>query len=308
MKLLAVDGNSIANRAFYGIRPLFAPDGRQTNLVYGFISMVDKMRKDLNPDAIIVAFDVHAPTFRHLEYSDYKAGRTPAPDEFREQMKLLKGILGDFEAPVFGIEGYEADDILGTFAAKCKADGWECCLYTGDKDSFQLIDDNVTVYLPKTMPGGTQTFIYDKAKLAAEYNGLTPKQMIDLKALQGDKSDNIPGVAGIGPKTALDLVSKFGSIDNIYQLIHSYSDNVVTVSKEMGITKSVAEKLIAGESDAKQSYHLGTIVTNVPLQCELKDLSLPEPPEFLVYDDMQILGFNKFIKEWGLEPEEIDLE
>lgn len=296
-KLLAIDGNSIMSRAFYGIRPLTAPNGFPTNAIYGFISMVDKMRNELNPDAIVVAFDLHEPTFRHQEYSDYKAGRTSTPDEFHLQLALFKEILVELDTPVLTQSGFEADDILGTLSAMCEKENIECCIYTGDKDSFQLISDTTTIYLPKTTTSGTQTILYDKQRIADEFNGLTPKQMIDLKALQGDKSDNIPGVRGIGPKTAVQLISQCSSVENLYTMLDNNTLNA---------TDKVKTLLSDGRDDAMFSKFLGTIRTDVPLDIDIAELSMPNPDPSVVYENMSMLGFNRFINEWGVQFAEID--
>ncbi len=296
MKLLAIDGNSIVNRAFYGIRPLNAPDGTPTNAIYGFFSMVDRLKKELKPDAIAVAFDMHSPTFRHDMYDEYKAGRHETPDELRSQIALLKDLLRDFAIPVLECEHYEADDILGTLARQCTAEGHECFIYTGDKDSLQLVDDKVTVYLPHTKPGGTETLVYDKAKIAADFGGLTPKQLIDVKALQGDSSDNIPGVAGVGPKTAITLIAKYGSLENMY--------DVIAQTPEKG---KLQDKLMDGKDSALFSQTLGTICTNAPIDCRVSDLRPGKPNRDIVLEDLTALGLNRFIQQWKLDEPELEV-
>ena len=295
MKLLAVDGNSIVNRAFYGIRPLSSPSGIPTNAIYGFINMVDRLKKETQPDAIAVAFDVKQPTFRHEMYDEYKAGRHASPDELRQQIALLKDLLTDFGIAVVTCPGYEADDILGTLARKCEQENWDCVVYTGDKYSFQLVSDNVTVYWPKSGPGGTQNIVYDTAKIAEEFQGLTPEQMIDLKALQGDNSDNIPGVPGIGPKTAISLISKYGSIENIYADIDALDEK-----------DGVKNKLRAGMESAAFSKTLGTICRDAPIDVELEDLYPKEPDRAIVSEDLHALGLNRFIEQWDIDNETPD--
>ena len=296
MRLLAIDGNSIVNRAFYGIRPLTSPNGKPTNAIYGFFSMVDRLKKDLKPDAIAVAFDLHSPTFRHDMYDEYKAGRHETPDDLRFQIGLLKDLLRDFAIPVLECEHYEADDILGTLAKWCEASGDKCFIYTGDKDSLQLVSDDVTVYLPHTKPGGTETLVYDKAKIAADFGGLTPKQLIDVKALQGDNSDNIPGVPGVGPKTAISLIAKYGSLESMY--------DTIVHTPEKG---KLQDKLMDGKDSAFFSQTLGTICTNAPVQCTLEDLHPGTPNREIVLEDLTALGLNRFIQQWKIDEPELDV-
>lgn len=294
MRLLAIDGNSIMSRAFYGIRPLNAPDGTPTNAIYGFFSMVDRMKKELQPDAVAVAFDMHSPTFRHDMYDGYKAGRRETPNDLLIQLALIKDLLRDFEIPVLECEHYEADDILGTLAAKCAATGNTCFIYTGDKDALQLVNEYVTVYLPHTKPGGTETLVYDKAKIAADFSGLTPKQLIDVKALQGDSSDNIPGVSGIGPKMATLLIAKYGSLESLYTAIEHVPEK-----------GKLQDKLMDGKDSAFFSQTLGTICTNAPIECELDDLYPGVPDRGIVWEDLTGFGLNRFIQQWHIDEPEV---
>lgn len=297
MRILAIDGNSIVNRAFFGVRPLVGPDGTPTNAIYGFLSMVDRLKHEVQPDGIAVAFDVHQPTFRHEIYDEYKAGRHAMPDELRIQIPLLKHILYDIGITVLECPGYEADDILGTLAKCCVINGDECYLYTGDRDSFQLISDYVHVCFPKSGPTGTQTILYDKSRIADEFGGLSPAQLIDVKGLQGDSSDNIPGVIGIGPKTAVSLISKYGSLNNIY-------DNLDNLPE----SEKLKTKLRNGKEDAFFSRALGTICCDVPIDVALDDLHPNYPDVSAVYDDLSSLGLNRFLQAWGIEKDEIDIE
>lgn len=258
VKILAVDGNSILNRAFYGIKQLTTKDGRYTNGIYGFMNIFFKLREELSPDGVAVAFDLKAPTFRHKMYDGYKANRKGMPPELAEQLPVLKELLTALGYKIIEVEGYEADDVLGTVSAMCGS-GDFCYIATGDRDSFQLISDNVTVLLPHTKMGRTQTEVYDKARLFEEYS-VSPSQMIDIKALQGDSSDNIPGVAGIGPKTAGELIKTYGSVEYIYENIDS-----------LEIKETVKNKLRADKDKAFLSYKLGTIVRDAPLGCTLED-------------------------------------
>ena len=260
MKILAIDGNSILNRAFYGIRALSTKDGRFTNGIYGFLTILMKLRDEVKPDGVAIAFDLKAPTFRHKMYDGYKANRHGMPPELAQQLPVLKELLVALGYKIISLEGYEADDILGTVAGMCE-DGDECFIATGDRDSFQLIRDNVTVLLPHTKMGTTTTEIYTPARIKEEY-GVTPVQMIDIKALQGDASDCIPGVAGVGQKTAGDLIQKFGTIQNIY-------DNIETLE----IKENLKNKLLNDKEKAFLSYTLGTIINNVPIEYTFKDLT-----------------------------------
>lgn len=259
MKILAIDGNSILNRAFYGIRALSTKDGRFTNGIYGFLTILMKLCDEVKPQGVAIAFDLKAPTFRHKMYEGYKANRHGMPPELAQQLPVLKELLTALGYKIITLEGFEADDILGTVAKMCEGDN-ECFIATGDRDSFQLIRDNVTVLLPHTKMGTTTTEIYTPKRIMDEY-GVTPVQMIDIKALQGDSSDCIPGVAGVGQKTAGDLIQKFGTIQNIY-------DNIDTLE----IKDNLKNKLITDKDKAFLSYTLGTIINDVPIDCSLDDL------------------------------------
>ena len=214
-KLMILDGNSVVNRAFYGVRPLNAPDGTPTNAVYGFLAILQKLFEGEAPDSLCVAFDLPAPTFRHEMYEGYKAQRKPMPEELAVQMPLLKETLDAMHIRRLEAAGWEADDVLGAVSAICEKSGWACEIVTGDKDSFQLITETTSVLHVKSRMGQTETILYDRARFEEEY-GFAPPLMVDLKALMGDASDNIPGVPGIGEKTALDLVRRYGRVADIY--------------------------------------------------------------------------------------------
>lgn len=252
MNVLVVDGNSILNRAFYGIRLLTTKDGRFTNGIYGFMNIFLKLIEETKPQAVAVAFDLHAPTFRHTMYEGYKAGRKGMPPELASQMPVLKELLTALGYKILEKEGFEADDILGTVSEMCGNDDM-CYLATGDRDSFQLVRENVTVLLPRTKMGTTVTDRYTPEKIMEEY-GVTPIQMIDIKALQGDSSDNIPGVAGVGQKTAGELIKNFGSVQYIYDHLDS-----------LEIKDNLRTKLQNGRESAFLSYTLGKIVKDVPI-------------------------------------------
>lgn len=256
MKLLVLDGNSILNRAFYGIKLLTTKDGRYTNAIYGFMNILMKLEDEVTPDAVAVTFDLKSPTFRHKLYDGYKANRKGMPAELAEQMPVLKELLSALGYKIVTKEGFEADDIIGTLSAHIDTDD-RCYIATGDRDSLQLVRENVQVLLASTKMGRAETNVYDIARIQAEY-GVTPRQMIDIKALMGDSSDNIPGVAGIGKKTAEDLVQRFGSIDRIYADIET-----------LDIKPGVRQKLLDNRDMAYLSYKLGTIDLDAPVNTDL---------------------------------------
>ncbi|MGN0559755.1 MAG: DNA polymerase I [Candidatus Fimenecus sp.] len=252
MKLLVLDGNSILNRAFYGIKLLTTKDGRYTNAIYGFMNILMKLEDEVTPDAVAVTFDLKAPTFRHKMYDGYKANRKGMPAELAEQMPVLKELLTALGYKIVTQEGFEADDIIGTLSARI-GENDQCFIATGDRDSLQLVRENVQVLLASTKMGRAQTNVYDIARIQDEY-GVTPRQMIDIKALMGDSSDNIPGVAGIGKKTAEDLIQRFGSIDRIYADIET-----------LDLKPGVRQKLLSDRDMAYLSYKLGTIDLDAPV-------------------------------------------
>ncbi len=264
MKLLVIDGNSILNRAFYGVRLLTTKDGRFTNGIFGFMNILMGMLEEYKPDSVAVAFDVKHPTFRHEMYDAYKGTRKPAPSELIEQFPTLKELLGYLGFTVVEKPGYEADDILGTLSASCGKDDF-CYIATGDRDSLQLVRENVNVLLATTKMGKSETVKYDIAKINEVY-GVTPEQLIDIKAIQGDTSDNIPGVAGIGEKGAADLIQKFGSIEYIY-------DNLA----ELDIKPGMKVKLEASRDNAFLSKKLGTICLEAPVNTDLSSYAIKEP-------------------------------
>lgn len=258
MKLLVIDGNSIINRAYYGIKLLSTKDGVYTNAVFGFLNMMKRFEDMCSPDAVAVAFDVHAPTFRHKMYDAYKAGRHAMPDELRSQMPIVKNLLHLLGIKTIECEGWEADDILGTLAAHCREDGNECFIATGDRDSLQLAHGGVKVLLAKTK----STDVMDEQAIAVEY-GVTPQQLIQVKALQGDNSDNIPGVTKVGPKTALDLIARFKTLDGVYENIDDES-----------IKKGTRTHLIEDKEQAYLSLELGTIRTDAPIDTDINSYLL----------------------------------
>lgn len=289
MKLMILDGNSIVNRAYYGIRMLNAPDGTPTNGIYGFLSILHKLLGDEDPEALCVAFDLAAPTFRHKQFDGYKAQRKGMPEELAVQMPVLKEVLDAMGVLRLELEGYEADDIIGTVSRRCAEAGWDCVVVTGDKDSFQLINDRVTVKHVKSRMGQTETTDYTPTRFEEEY-GFEPPKMVDLKALMGDTSDNIPGVPGVGEKTALDLIRRFGSLEGVYA-------DLETLDVKPGVRKKLAE----GEESARMSYALATIATDAPLDFEPVRARFEQRYGTAVYDVFTRLGFTRFIEKWGVE-------
>ena len=254
MSLLVVDGNSIANRAFFGIKVLTTKEGQYTNAIYGFMNILLSLTQNYQPDEVAIAFDLPAPTFRHKMYDGYKANRHGMPEELAAQMPLLQQLLTDLGYKLVTAEGWEADDILGTLAAACDARGETCYIATGDRDNLQLVSPNTTVLLAATSRGHSETRVMDEAAVREKY-GLAPKQLIDVKSLQGDASDNIPGVKGIGEKTALALIQQFGSLAGVYE----HLDDPVIKPRQRA-------NLEAYKADAELSYTLGTIRTDAPIE------------------------------------------
>lgn len=290
MKLMILDGNSIINRAFYGIRMLNAPDGTPTNAVYGFLSTFRRVFDLAQPQAVCVAFDVHAPTFRHEQYALYKAQRKPMPEELAVQMPLLKQTLDYMGVRRLELAGWEADDLLGTVARRCEAAGWTCDVVTGDKDSLQLITDSTHVFNVKTRMGQTDTIEYTPERFREEF-GFDPIRMIDLKALMGDSSDNIPGVPGIGEKTAKDLLVRFGTVADIYRDLDA-----------LDIKPGVRKKLTEGRESAQLSFDLATIRTDAPIDFALESAVWDHDYQPELYDWFRRLNFTSLSEKWGLQP------
>ena len=289
MKLMVLDGNSILNRAYYGIRPLSTRDGLYTHAVYGFITTLQRLLDEENPEALCVTFDRREPTFRHRADADYKAQRKPMPPELAMQLPVMKQVLSAMSVPCYELAGYEADDLIGTISRKCQAAGWDCVIVTGDKDSLQLITDRTKVKLVSTRMGQTTTKDMTPETFREQY-GFDPIHMIDLKALMGDTSDNIPGVPGVGEKTAMALVQEYGTIDEIYRLL-----------PDLHAKPAAIRKLTEGEESARHSYWLATIVTDAPLDFDpAENLRRPFRPE--LYDLFLRLEFQKLIDKYHLRP------
>ena len=289
MKLMILDGNSIVNRAFFGVRPLNAPDGTPTNAIFGFLNILQRMLDEQKPDAVCVSFDRREPTFRHKAYDGYKAQRKGMPEELAAQMPVLKETLDAMGIRRYEMAGYEADDILGTVSVKCAEKGWDCVVVTGDKDSLQLITDTTTVCNVKTRMGSPETINYTPEVFREEY-GFDPPQMVDLKALMGDSSDNIPGVPGVGEKTALELIRKYGTVENIYADLSA-----------LDIKEGVRKKLAAGEESARMSYWLATILKEVPMDFDPAENRWDHNYTDALYPLFKRLGFQKFIEKWGVQ-------
>ena len=292
-KFVLVDGNSIMNRAFYGImgsKMLTTKDGKYTNAVYGFLAILFKLLDDIQPQYMAVAFDLKAPTARHKMYEGYKANRHGMPDELAEQMPIIKEVLRAMNIDIIEMEGYEADDILGTLSCYGEAQNLNVTILSGDRDTFQLATDKVTIRIPHTKGGKTETDEYNREKIIEKY-GLEPKQLIEVKGLQGDASDNIPGVPGVGEKTALKLVQKYGSIENLYKKIEEGQDDLKGKQRE---------KIIENKELAELSRTLGTINTKVPIKDDLTDLKVEEWDKEKVLELFENLNFNRYIDRFNL--------
>ena len=293
-KLVLIDGNSIMNRAFYGImgsKMLTTKDGKYTNAVYGFLAILFKLLDDIKPQYIAVTFDLKAPTARHKLYDGYKANRHGMPDELAEQMPMIKEILKAMNIDIIEKEGYEGDDILGTLSCYGEQQNLDVTILSGDRDTFQLATDKVTIRIPHTKGGKTETDDYNREKVIEKY-GIEPKQLIEVKGLQGDSSDNIPGVPGVGEKTALKLIKEYGSIDNLYKKIEEGTDNLKGKQRE---------KIIENKDLAILSRTLGTINLNVPITDDLSDLKLEEWDKEKVLEIFKELNFKRYIDRFSLE-------
>lgn len=292
--LVLIDGNSILNRAFYGIlgnKMLTTPDGKYTNAVYGFLAIMFKVMDDLKPEYMAVAFDLKSPTARHKMYEGYKATRKGMPNELAEQMPIVKDILEKMHITIIEKEGYEADDILGTLAKKAEKKGMEVTIVSGDRDTFQLATKKIAIRIPHTKMGKTETDTYKEDEIIEKY-GVKPKQLIEVKGLMGDTSDNIPGVPGVGEKTALNLIKEYRSIEKIYETIEKYPN---------AIKGKLKERLLENKDLAFLSRTLGTINIEVPLEEKVSDLKLVEWDKEGVLEIFKTLNFNRFIERFSLD-------
>ena len=294
-KLMVLDGNSIVNRAFYGVsQNLTTRAGQPTNAIFGFLNILQKLLDEGKPDALCVTFDRKAPTFRHLAYEGYKATRKGMPDELASQLPLLKDVLAAMNIPMYELGGWEADDLIGTISVKDTAAGWETVIVTGDKDSLQLVTDTTTVKLVSTRMGRTTTRDMTPEAFREEY-GFDPIHIIDLKALMGDSSDNIPGVKGVGEKTAMALVQRYGSIDDLYAALPEVEMAPGTPAKP-----GVIKKLTEGEDQARMSYDLATIHTDAPIDFAPENNLRKEPNGPVLYQLFLDLEFAKLIDKFHL--------
>lgn len=293
-KLMIIDGNSILNRAFYGLQGqqiLSTADGLHTNAIYGFLNILNKFVAEEDPQYLCVAFDLKAPTFRHIEYTAYKAQRKGMPPELAEQVPYMKEILDAMNIKRLEMEGFEADDIIGSVSKCAQEKNIQVAVVTGDRDSIQLASETTRILIPVTRAGRTETEYYDEQSVIERY-GVTPAQFIDVKGLMGDKSDNIPGVPGVGEKTALELIKKFGSLEGVY-------DNIEKIEK-----KSLREKLEANRELAFLSKRLATIDRNMPELCRLDELRRKEFDNNRLYSLFKRLEFNSLIERFGLTPKD----
>ena len=295
-KLLLIDGNSIMNRAFYGImgsKALTAKDGTYTNAIYGFLAIMFKQLEDLNPDYMAVAFDLKGPTERHKLYEEYKANRHGMPNELAEQMPIIKDILKAMNIDIIEKQGYEGDDILGTLSRYGEKQNLNVIILSGDRDTFQLATDKVEIHIPRTKSGKTETEIFNKEKVEEVY-GLEPKQLIEVKGLQGDASDNIPGVPGIGEKTAISLIQKYQSINNLYKQIEDGTSDIK--GKQL-------QNLTENKELAYLSRTLGEINLQVPIEDTLESLKVEEWDKQKVLELFEKLNFKRYIERFNLDGE-----
>ena len=295
-RLVLIDGNSIMNRAFYGImgsKMLTSKDGKFTNAVYGFLAILFRLIDDLKPEYMVVAFDLKAPTARHKMFDGYKANRKGMPEELAEQMPMIKKTLRAMNIDIVEMEGYEADDVLGTLSCYGEKQGLEVTILSGDRDTFQLATDHVTIRIPHTKAGKTETDEFNREKIIEKF-GLEPKQLIDVKGLQGDTSDNIPGVPGVGEKTALELIQTYHSIDEMYEKIEKDEDNLKGKRRE---------KIVENKELAYLSRTLGTINLEVPIKDSLEDFKVEEWNKKEVLEIFKELNFKRYIERFNLQEE-----
>lgn len=293
-KVMVLDGNSILNRAFYGLQGptlLSTRDGLYTNAVYGFLNILFKHMEEEKSDYICVAFDLKAPTFRHKEYAGYKAGRAQMPEELAVQVPIIKQILDAMNIKRFELEGYEADDIIGAVSLIAEKSGLECIIVTGDKDALQLVSDGTYVKIVSTVNGASGTKKYDCNAVTERY-GVTPGRLIDIKGLMGDPSDNIPGVPGIGEKTAIELIKNFGSIENLYNSLGAVENK-----------RNIIEKLKQNEDLAVLSKRLSTIQRELPMEIDIKDMQTKPYDTNALYEIFKKLEFKSIIQKLGLKPD-----
>lgn len=295
-KLVLIDGNSIMNRAFYGImgsKALTTKDGKYTNAIYGFLAILFKLLEEEKTEYMAVSFDLKGPTERHKLYEGYKANRHGMPNELAEQMPIMKDVLKAMNIDIVEKEGFEGDDIIGTLSRYGEKKGLEVIILSGDRDTFQLATDNVKIHIPRTKAGKTETEIYDRTKVKEVY-GIEPKQLIEVKGLQGDTSDNIPGVPGIGEKTAISLIKKYKTIDNLYKKLELGETDLKGKQKE---------KIQENKELAYLSRTLGKINTKVPIEDTLEELKIEEWDKPRLLELFKELNFKRYIERFNLNQE-----
>jgi len=287
-KIIITDSNSIIHRAFHALPPLTTKDGELVNVVYGFFSAFLKAVQDFDPDFIATCFDLPFPTFRHKKFKEYKAKRPPAPKELYQQIPIVKKLLKTLKVPVFEKKGFEADDLIGTISNLSKEfnSKIEIIILSGDLDLLQLVDKNVKVFLLRK--GANNSFLYDQELVKEKYLGLLPNQLVDYRALRGDPSDNIPGVTGIGEKTAIKLLNQFQNIENLYNCL----------DKEVDINEKLKEKLIQQKDKAFLSQYLARIKKDVPIKIDYKELEWGDYNEKDFIDCLEELGFKSLVKRF----------
>jgi len=289
-KIIITDSNSMIHRSFHALPSLTSPEGELVNAIYGFFSVFLKVVKEFNPDFIATCFDLPFPTFRHKKFKEYKANRTPTPKELYQQIPTIKNLLKSLKVPVFEKKGFEADDLIGTISSliqKFNGD-IEIIIVSGDLDLLQLVDKNVKVYLLRN--GVNNSFLYDQELVKEKYSGLSPSQLIDFRALRGDASDNIPGVSGVGEKTAIKFLNQFQNIENLYGLLEKDGD--------IGINGKIREKLIEQKEKAFLSQYLAAIKRDVPIKIDYKELEWGDYNEKEFTDHLEGLGFKSLVKRF----------
>ena len=295
-KLVLIDGNSIMNRAFYGImgsKMLTTKDGKYTNAIYGFLAILFKILEDIKPQYIAVAFDLKGPTKRHKLYDGYKANRHGMPDELAQQMPIIKDVLKAMNIKIIEKQGYEGDDILGTLSKEAEEQGIDVTILSGDRDTFQLTSDKVTVRIPRTKMGKTENEDYDRTRVLEEY-GIEPKELIEVKGLMGDTSDNIPGIPGVGEKTALNLIRHYKTIDNLYKEVET-NESLIDVKGKL------KEKILENKELAYLSRKLGEINRQAPIETSVEELKKQEWNNQEVYNLFKYLRFNRYIDRFNME-------
>ena len=289
-RLVIIDSNALVHRAFHALPPLTTPNGEIVNAVYGFLLVFLKAIKDLEPTHIVATFDLAGPTFRNVLYKEYKANRVKAPDELYQQIPLIKKVLTVFKVPIFEKQGFEADDLIGTIAKKVEQSQGspkiETIIITGDLDALRLVDEQTKVFTLKK--GLKDTIIYNRELVRARYDGLEPEQLTDFRALRGDQSDNIPGVLGIGEKTAISLLKEFGSLENLYKKVES--------EEKLNIKDKLRDKLKQAKEQAFFSQKLAEIDTNVPINFDLESCRFFKIDREKVVKMFQEFGFYSLIK------------